>query len=162
MFAHKYHQTQTDTIGLSNIIACLCVCRPGVMHAPCTLCWRSRRAYTGSVCVEAGGGRRSCTTRVPNIFRWPYRDVASTTSISCLCSKVSGMSECDVLCLIVEVYGTYASEQQPRYSSIRLFSQQPYYMAVRHGSPTVAMCKCSNNSNSGYWELSSVSTGKIA
>ena len=46
-----------------------------------------------------------------------------------------------------------ASEQQPRYWSTRLLFSQPSYMAVRHGSPTVAMLKCSNSSNSAYSEL---------
>ena len=43
-----------------------------------------------------------------------------------------------------------ASEQQPRYWSTRLLFSPPSYMAVRHGSPTVAMLKCSNSSNSAY------------
>ena len=43
----------------------------------------------------------------------------------------------------------------------KLLFSQPSYMAVRHGSPTVATLKCSNSSNSAYSELSSVSTGNI-
>ena len=53
-----------------------------------------------------------------------------------------------------------ASEPQPRYWPARLLFSPPSYMAVRHGSPTVAMLKCSNSSNSAYSELSSVSIAR--